>query len=581
MTLAWPGPQNGSHAVSRVVMEKIWIRQYPAGVPAEVRTDRFPSLVALLDDSLRRHRALPACHCLGRSTSYREIDDQSRALATWLQGLPLQRGDRVALMLPNLPQMLVAMVAVLRAGLVVVTVDPQTSARELELQLKDAGAKALVMIDSAAATLAPVLERVPARHVLLTGPGDMLGALKGALVNHAARRRAPAAVPLPGATRWADALAHGRRSTFAPAEPGPEDIALLQYTGGTTGVSKGAVLLHRNLVANLLQCQAWYQPALAQVVPPEQVVTVGALPLHHIFGFTLVLLLGLHLGALTLLIPDARDPAVVLRALARQRFHAFAGVDTLFAALARHPDAERVDWSGLKLTVGGGMAVQPGTAQAWLARTGCTLCEGYGLSETSPSVTCNPVDGVAQTGARGGSIGVPLPSTDVTLLDDDGHPVPAGAAGELAIRGPQVMAGYWQRPDETAKVMTSDGWLRSGDIATMDDRGHFRIVDRKKDLILVSGFNVYPNEVEDVLAQMPGVSACAAIGIPDDRTGEVVKVVVVRERPAATSPTEADVRAFCDAHLTGYKRPRVVEFRAELPRTPVGKVLRRALREVG
>jgi len=562
-------------------MEKIWIRQYPAGVPAEVRTDRFPSLVALLDDSLRRHRALPASRCLGRSTSYREIDDHARALAAWLQGLPLQRGDRVALMLPNLPQMLVAVVAVLRAGLVVVTVDPQASARELELQLKDAGAKALVMIDSAAATLAPVLERVPTRHVLLTGPGDMLGPLKGALVNHAARRRQASTSPLPGAVRWNDALARGRRSVFTPAAPGPEDIALLQYTGGTTGVAKGAVLLHRNLVANLLQCQAWYQPALARVVPPEQLVTVGALPLHHIFGFTLVLLLGLHLGAQTLLIPDARDPAVVLRTLARQRFHAFPGVDTLFAALARHPDADRVDWSGLKLSVGGGMAVQLATAQAWLARTGCVVCEGYGLSETSPSVTCNPVpDGVAHAGAHSGSIGVPLPSTDVTLLDDEGHEVPPGAAGELAIRGPQVMAGYWQRPDETAKVMTADGWLRSGDIATMDASGHFRIVDRKKDLILVSGFNVYPNEVEDVVAQMPGVSACAAIGIPDERTGEVVKVVVVREHAAATSPTEADVRAFCDAHLTGYKRPRVVEFRAELPRTPVGKVLRRALRDV-
>ena len=558
-------------------MEKIWLRQYPAGVPAEVRADRFPSLVALLDDSLRRHRALPACRCMGRSVSYREIDEQARALTAWLQGLQnpvLARGDRVAVMLPNLPQMLVAVVAILRAGLVVVNVDPRASARELELQLKDAGARALVMIDSAAATLAPALERLPTRHVLLTGMGDMLGPLKGALVNHAARRR-QADAPLPGATRWADALARGRRAAFTPAAPGPDDIALLQYTGGTTGLSKGAVLLHRNLVANLLQCQAWYQPALSQVVPPEQVVTVGALPLHHIFGFNVVMLLGLHLGACTLLIPDARDPAVVLRALARQRFHSFPAVDTMFAALARHPDAERVDWSGLKLAVGGGMAVTPATAQAWLARTRCAICEGYGLSETSPSVTCNPVD----SSVFSGSIGVPLPSTDVTLLDDEGREVAPGGAGELAIRGPQVMAGYWQRPDETARVMTADGWLRSGDIATMDERGHFRIVDRKKDLILVSGFNVYPNEVEDVLAQMPGVSACAAIGIPDAKAGEVVKVVVVRERPAATSPTEADVRAFCDAHLTGYKRPRVVEFRAELPRTPVGKVMRRALRD--
>lgn len=578
MTLVQRGPQNDPQ-LTQVVMEKIWIRQYPAGVPAEVRMDRFASLVALLDDSLRRHRALPACRCHGHSVSYREIDDHAQALAAWLQSLPLARGERVALMLPNLPQALVAMVAVLRAGLVVVNVDPQASARELELQLKDAGAKAVIAVDGATATLAQALERTPARHVLLTGPGDMLGALKGALVNRAARRAQPPgpAATLPGAARWATALARGRRSSFTPAAPGPDDIALLQYTGGTTGVAKGAVLLHRNLVANLLQCQAWYQPALAQVVPPDQLVTVGALPLHHIFGFTLVGLLGLFLGSCTLLIPDARDPALVLRTLARERFHSFPAVDTLFAALARHPDADRVDWSTLKLAVGGGMAVQTATAQAWLARTGCPICEGYGLSETSPSVTCNPVDG----SARSGSIGVPLPSTEVALLDDTGCEVPRGGAGELAVRGPQVMAGYWQRPDETAKVMTADGWLRTGDIATMDAGGHFRIVDRKKDLILVSGFNVYPNEVEDVLAQMPGVSACAAIGIPDERAGEVVKVVVVRHGHGATSPTEADVRAFCDAHLTGYKRPRVVEFRAELPRTPVGKVMRRALREAG
>ncbi|MBA4177400.1 MAG: long-chain fatty acid--CoA ligase [Leptothrix sp. (in: Bacteria)] len=559
------------------MMEKIWLRQYPAGVPAEVATDLYPSLVALLEDSFCQYRERPACRCLGRDLSYGQLDDLSRALAAWLQGRGLARGERVAVMLPNVPQYLVAVAAILRAGLVVVNVNPLHTARELEHQLKDAGAQAVVVIENVAATLQQVLDRVPVRHVLLTSLGDMLGPLRGPLVNHVARR-VRMLVPsfqLPGATRFAEALAQGRRMTLLPSTLGPDDIALLQYTGGTTGVSKGVVLLHRHLVANLLQSRAWYQPALARVPADEQPVTVSALPLHHIYGFNVIMMLGLHTGSCCLLIPNPRDLTALLRQLARQRFHSFPAVDTLFAALVRHPDFDRVDWRHLRLSVGGGMAVQAETARLWLEKTGCPVCEGYGLSEASPSVTCNPVD----TAAYSGHMGLPLPSTEVTLLDDEGQVVPAGTPGELAVRGPQVMAGYWQRPDETARVMTADGWLRSGDIAVMDEHGNVRLVDRKKDLIFVSGFNVYPGEVEDVLTQMPGVQECAVVGIPDARAGEAIKAVVVRQAPATARPTEADVRAWCEANLTGYKRPKVVEFRADLPKTNVGKVLRRALRD--
>jgi len=560
-------------------MEKIWLKQYPAGVPAEVRADTYPSLSALLDESLVKHRHLPACHCLGHDISFGQVDDHARALAAWLQSLSLARGERVAVMLPNVPQYLVAVVAILRAGLVVVNVDPLYTPRELEYQLRDAGAKAIVIIDSAAAALQQVLHNVPTRHVLLAGLGDMLGPLKGPLVNQMARRvrRLVPAFDLPGAVRLPDALARGRRMTLAPAPLGPEDIALLQYTGGTTGVCKGAVLLHRNLVANVLQNRAWYRPALARMPAGEQALTVGALPLHHIFGFTLVMLLGLATGGCSLLIPNPHDMAGMLKKLARRRCHSFPGVDTLFNALAHQPGIDLVDWSALTLCVGGGMPVQQATARLWQQKTGCAICEGYGLTETTASVTCNPVD----AGAWSGHIGVPLPGTEVTLLDDDGQEVPPGNAGEVAIRGPQVMAGYWQRPDETARVMVAGGWLRSGDIGVADAQGCLRIVDRKKDLIFVSGFNVYPNEVEEVVAQMPGVHECAVVGIPDARAGEAVKVVVVRLAPASARPSEAEVRAHCEAHLTGYKRPRVVEFRADLPRSPVGKVLRRALRDPG
>ena len=558
-------------------MQKIWLTQYPAGVPAEIRCDLYPSLVALLDDSFQKFRDQTAYRFMGKAYTFGEIDDASRAMAAWLQGTGLVRGDRVALMMPNVPQYPVAVAAVMRAGLVVVNVNPLYTPRELEHQLKDSGAKAIVVMENFATTLAQVIDAVPTKTVVLAAMGDMLGLIKGALVNHVVRRvkKLVPAFSLPegvSQTRFNDALAKGRRMSLAPAALGPDDIAVLQYTGGTTGVSKGAVLLHRHLVANILQAEAWYQPALKKIPAGQQIVTVCALPLYHIFGFNTNMMLGLRMGGCNLLIANPRDIPAVFKDLAAQPFHSFPAVSTLFAAMANHPDFDTVDWSHLKISVGGGMAVTQGTARLWLEKTGCAICEGYGLSETSPSATCNPVDTLAFTG----TVGLPMPNTELMLLDDDGAEVPPGVAGEIAIRGPQVMAGYWQRPDETAKVMTADGFFRTGDIGTVDERGYFRIVDRKKDLILVSGFNVYPNEVEDVLSQLAGVLECAAVGIPDEKAGEAVKVVIVKKNPALT---EADVRAWCEANLTGYKRPKVVEFRADLPKSTVGKILRRELRE--
>ncbi|MBL8335018.1 MAG: long-chain-fatty-acid--CoA ligase [Rubrivivax sp.] len=554
-------------------MQKPWLKHYPAGVPAEIKTDIYPSLVALLDDSFRRHRERRAFVFMGRPLGYGELDNLSRAFAAYLQSAGLAAGDRVAVMMLNVPQYPVAVAGILRAGMVVVNVNPLYTPRELEHQLKDSGAKAIVVLEPFAATLQQVMDHVPTKKVIVASMGDLLGFMKGTLVNHVVRNVKKMVPPyqLPGSLRFNDALATGRGKAYKPPPVGPDDIAVLQYTGGTTGVSKGAVLLHRNLVANLLQAEAWYQPALGKIPAGEQIVTVCALPLYHIFGFNTNMMLGLRMGGCNILIANPRDVRGVLKELSQHRFHSFPAVNTLFNSLANHPDFGTVDWSHLKISVGGGMAVQQATARLWLEKTGCPICEGYGLSETSPSATCNPVDATAYSG----NIGLPMPGTDIRLLDDDGHDVPMGSPGEIAIKGPQVMAGYWQRPDETAKVMTAEGYFRTGDIGVMDERGYFRIVDRKKDMILVSGFNVYPNEVEDVITQMPGVLECAAVGVPDAKAGEAVKVVVVRKDPAVS---EADIRAFCEANLTGYKRPRLIEFRSELPKTPVGKILRRELR---
>jgi len=556
------------------MMSRPWLSAYPEGVSADVDTSTYSSLVELMQDSFKRFADRPAFSFMGRDMSYAELDRLSQVLAAYLQSLGLVFGDRVAIMLPNVLQYPVAVAAVLRAGFVVVNINPLYTPRELEVQLKDADAKAVIILENFAATLQQCLDKTPVQHVVLCAMGDRLGWLKGMLVNHVVRRvkKMVPVFDLPTAVRFNDALAQGERCTLTlPAIDG-EDLAALQYTGGTTGVAKGAELLHRNLVANVLQSEMWNSPALKRIPANEQVTFVCALPLYHIFAFTINMMSSLRMGGRSILIPNPRDIPAVCKELSKQRFHIFPAVNTLFNALANHPDFNTVDWSHLVVSLGGGTAVQGAVAKLWLEKTGCPICEGYGLSETSPSASCNPVTSTAYTG----TIGVPIPSTEMKIIDDDGHEVPVGQPGEIAIRGPQVMAGYWQRPDETARVMTVDGFFKSGDIGIMDERGFFRIVDRKKDMILVSGFNVYPNEVEDVVASLPGVLECAVIGIPDERSGEAVKLVVVKKDPALT---EAEVREHCKHNLTGYKLPRVVEFRDELPKTPVGKVLRRELRD--
>jgi long-chain acyl-CoA synthetase len=564
-------------------MDPLWLQQYPAGVPAQVRTDTHPSLVAMLAHSMARHRERVAFCCMGRQLRYGELDDLSTALAAWLQAQGLQRGDRVALLLPNVLPLPVAVLAVLRAGGVVVNIGPELPQAELQHRLRDSGARVCIAGEAAAATLQAVVDSgtVALRHVVVASLGDLQGALKGPLLNHW-QRRVKRAVPqwhIRGAVSLHTALEQGRHKALAPVALGPDDLAALQYTGGTTGTSRGAVLLHRNLVANVLQAEAWNAPALQQLhqggSEGDTLVQLGALPLHHIYGFTLVLLLGLHQGACTVLVPHTQDTAGLLKLLARHRVHVFAGVNALFQRLAEHPDVDRVDWSALRLAVGGATAVEAPTALLWLLKTGVPICQGYGLSEAGPAVTCNPVTATAFSP----HLGLPLPGTDVKLIDDEGRPVPAGLPGEIAVRGPQVMAGYWQRPDDTARVMTPDGYLRTGDIGQIGEDGGLLLVDRKKDLIFVSGFNVYPNEVETVVAQLQGVQACAAVAMPDDKAGEAVRLVLVKTDPASAVPSEADVRAHCAVHLAGYKRPKVVEFRPELPTTAVGKVLRRELRD--
>ncbi len=555
-------------------MEQTWLKQYPKGVPANIDVEQYPSLVALIEESFKKYRDLAAYRFMGKTVTFGQVDELSRAFAAYLQAQGFDKGDRIAVMLPNVPQYPVAVAAILRAGYVVVNVNPLYTPRELEHQLKDSGAKAILIIENFATTLQKVLPSVPTKKVIVTALGDMLGFPKSLIVNYVVRK-VKKLVPeyeLPGAVRFNDALSQGRGKPFTAARLGPDDIAVLQYTGGTTGVSKGAVLLHRNLVANLLQAEAWYQPALVKIPPGEQIVTICALPIYHIFGFNTNMMLGMRMGGCNILIANPRDLPSMFKELAGHKFHSFPAVNTLFNAMAHHPDFGKVDWSGLVISVGGGMAVQSATAKLWLEKTGCPIVEGYGLSETSPSATCNPVDSTSYSG----NIGLPMPNTDITLLDDDGNEVPLGSPGEIAIKGPQVMAGYWQRPDETAKVMTADGFFRTGDIGVVDERGYFKIVDRKKDMILVSGFNVYPNEVEDVVTQMPGVLECAAVGVADAKAGEAVKLVIVKSDP---NVSEAQVRAYCEANLTGYKRPKIVEFRTDLPKTPVGKILRRELRD--
>jgi long-chain acyl-CoA synthetase len=552
--------------------DRPWLSAYPEGVPADIEASGYTSLVALIDESFEKYPQREAFSFMGKGFNYAQIDVQSRAFAVYLQGLGLNRGDRVALMMPNVPQYPVAVAAILRAGYVVVNVNPLYTPRELEHQLKDSGARAIVILENFAVTLECCIAVTPIQHVVLCTMGDQLGLIKGALVNLVVRKLKKLVPPflLPGAVNFNSALAQGAHGSFNSPDIKPEDIAVLQYTGGTTGVSKGAVLLHRNLVSNVLQAECWLAPTLKTVAPGVQPITICALPMYHIFAFTMTVVF-MRLGGKTVLIPNPRDFSSVLKELARHEFHCFPAVNTLFNALANHPDFNTVNWKNLKISIGGGMAVQGAVAQLWLEKTGNPITEAYGLSETSPLATANPVTNTDYTG----SIGVPVSSTWVRCLDDNGALVPQGDRGEIAIKGPQVMAGYWQRPDETAKVMTADGFFRTGDIGMMDERGFLKIVDRKKDMILVSGFNVYPNEVEEVVSRIEGVLECACIGTPDVESGEAVKVVIVRKN---TSLTEEQVRAYCRENLTGYKRPKRIEFRADLPKTPVGKILRRELR---
>jgi len=554
-------------------MEKIWLKNYPAGVPAEIDANKYQSIRDLFDESVASYGARPAYHCMGAEITFADLDRMSLAFGAWLQSQGLQKGERVALMMPNVLQYPVALFGVLRAGLVVVNVNPLYTPRELEHQLNDSGAKAIVILENFAHTLEQVIAKTPVKHVVVAAMGDLLGGIKGALVNFAVRnvKKMVPAFQFDSALRFNDVLRAGARMTLDRLEIKPDDIAFLQYTGGTTGVSKGAMLLNRNITANLTQVDAWLDPFLTEYDRKHYII-ITALPLYHIFSLTVNCLMMLKIGGKNVLIVNPRDIPGFVKELARHKYTTITGVNTLFNALLHHPDFEKLDFSALRISNGGGMAVQKAVAEKWKKTTGVTLTEGYGLTETSPVATTNPPD----LKEFNGSIGLPVPSTEISIRDDAGNELPLGAAGEICIRGPQVMAGYWQRPEETAKVMTADGYFRSGDIGVMDEYGHTRIVDRKKDMILVSGFNVYPNEIEGVVMMLPGVLECAAVGVPDEHSTEAVKLFVVRKDPDLT---EKEVRAHCHQNLTGYKCPKYVEFRTDLPKTNVGKILRRALRD--
>jgi len=545
--------------------------QYPRGVPAEIDAEQFASLGAVLANSCSRFAQLPAYHSMGTAMTYRQLDEASRALAAWLQkSAGLQRGDRVALMMPNLLQYPVALFGVLRAGMVVVNVNPLYTPRELEHQLKDSGAVAIVVLENFAHTLAQVIGSVPVRTVVTTQVGDLLPPLKRLLTNLVVKRvrKLVPAWQLDGAIDFNRALAAGRAQGFDEVTLGHDDLAFLQYTGGTTGVAKGAMLTHGNMVANVLQVAAWMSPNLDD---GEETVVIP-LPLYHVFALTGALSF-LTKGAQTVLVANPRDMPAFIKTLRQTRFTVIIGVNTLFRAMLDAPGFAGVDLRPLKLAVAGGMAVQQVVAQRWKQRAGVPLVEGYGLTESAPVAIANPVT----IQEWSGQIGVPLPSTDAAILDDAGKPVALGEVGEICLRGPQVMRGYWNRPAETAHVFTDDGWLRTGDMGVMDDRGSVRITDRKKDMIVVSGFKVFPNEVEDVVTMHPGVLEAGAIGVPDERSGEAVKVVVVRKDPALT---EEALLVHCRQHLTGYKVPRIIEFRSEpLPKSNIGKILRRLLRD--
>ena len=551
-------------------MENIWTENYPPGIPAQIDLNEAASVAALFEDSCRRNADRTAFISMGARLSYRELDRQSRNFAAWLQAAGLGKGARVALMMPNVLQYPICLFGALRAGCVVVNFNPLYTPRELEYQLKDCGAEAIVIVENFAHTLQPVLSKTALRHVVVTPLGEMLGAIKGPLVNFVVRhvKNMVPAWSLPGSLSLKRVLAVGADHAFDAMPLSHADLAFLQYTGGTTGVSKGVMLTHGNIVANVLQASAW----IAQGMKPEGEMIVTALPLYHIFALTANCLTFIRLGAANLLIVNARDIPGFIKELSRHRFTCLTGVNTLFNALLHHPAFATLDFSALHLTLGGGMAVQKAVADRWQQATGSIIIEAYGLTETSPAVTINPLD----LAAYNGSIGLPVSSTEVSIRDDAGQEVAPGEVGELCVRGPQVTQGYWQRPDETALVLYADGFLRTGDLCYMNPQGYVFLVDRKKDMIVVSGFKVFPNEVEAVVAMHPGVREVAAIGVPDEHSGEAVKIFVIRKDPALTA--EALI-AYCHEQLTGYKVPRHVEFRDDLPRTNVGKILRRALKE--
>jgi len=555
-------------------MDKFWRKSYQAGVAAEIDPTQYRSLTHLLEESFRKYAGQKAFACMDKAITYGELDQLSQQMAGFFQSRGLQPGARVAIMLPNVLQYPVAMAAALRGGYTIVNVNPLYTPRELQHQLNDSGAEALIVLENFAHTVEQVIASTQVKHVVVASMGDMLGALKGTIVNFVVRtvKKLVPAWSLPGHTSFKKALADGARQTFKPVKLGHDDIAFLQYTGGTTGVSKGAVLLHKNVLANVLQNEAWFGPSLSKAPAGKQIEFMCALPLYHIYALTVCALLGMRLGGLNVLIPNPRDMEGFIKELGKYKINVFPAVNTLYNGLVNHPGFAKLDHSTYLLCPVGGMAVQQAVADKWLNLTGTPIVEGYGLSETSPVVTANRCDITAFTG----TIGLPLPSTEVQILNESDQPVPFGQSGEIAVRGPQVMAGYWKRDDETAKVMTADGFMKTGDIGIMDEKGYTRIVDRKKDMIIVSGFNVYPNEVENVVASHPGVLEVACVGVPDQHSGEAVKLYVVKKDPALTAEA---LLAFCKEELTGYKRPRHVEFRDTLPKTNVGKILRRELRD--
>ncbi|MEC9281072.1 MAG: AMP-binding protein [Bdellovibrionota bacterium] len=550
-------------------MERIWQKSYPAGVDLEIDLKNFKNIKQLVEEKMKVYAGKEAFHCMGKDLTFSDLDTRSKAFACYLtENLGLKKGDRIAIQMPNVLQFPIALFGAVRAGLVVVNTNPLYTEREMEHQFKDAGVKAIVILANFADKLEKILPKTSIKHVIVTELGDQLGFPKSLIVNKVVKhiKKMVPNFHLPQAIDFNHCIKWGRGKRLRPVEMELDDTAILQYTGGTTGVAKGAELTHRNLLSNMMQIRCWMRTALKE---GEEVI-LTPLPLYHVFSFTVNLLAFTYLGCKNVLITNPRDIPGFIKEMKAHKFTVMTGLNTLFNALMNHPEFSSVDFSPLKISVAGGMAMQKAVMERWLEKTGTHIAEGYGLTETSPVLCCNPIDGSEKVG----SIGLPLPSTDIMICDDDGNEVPMGEAGELWAKGPQVMKGYWNRPDETEKIITNDGWLKTGDVAMVDEQGYFKIVDRKKDMILVSGFNVYPNEIEDVVVKMEKVLEVAAIGVPDERSGEVVKVFVVKKDDGLTAE---EILNFCKENLTGYKRPKFVEFRDELPKSNVGKILRKEL----